>query len=60
MVFESNMGILVKKNKLGFGLRLWSYGIIKVSYVINKILIEERFVDNTEEDNYQLSVLKYT
>ena len=53
--FTRKMGMLVKKDNLGFGLRSWRYAALVDNAVIKKMWIEEGLADNTEEDNYELS-----
>ena len=53
--FTRKMGMLVKKDNLGFGLRSWRYAALVDNTVIKKMWIEEGLADNTEEDNYELS-----
>lgn len=61
--FTRSMGMLVKKNNLGFGTRSWRYAIVVDNNVIEKIFIESGFSDNAESDPYEVStpenVLEY-
>ena len=53
--FTRAMGMLVKKNNLGFGDRSWRYSMHVVDGVIQKIFIEEGFSDNCETDPFLVS-----
>ena len=61
--FIRKMGMLVKKDNLGFGLRSWRYAALIDNKVIKKLRIEEGFGDNTIGDSYGKSslenILKY-
>ncbi len=61
--FTRSMGMLVKKNNLGFGTRSWRYAMVVDNNVIEKIFIESGFSDNAESDPYEVStpenVLEY-
>ena len=46
------MGMLVKKDNLGFGLRSWRYTVLIDNKIIKKLWIEEGFGDNTKGDSY--------
>ena len=50
--FTRKMGMLVKKDNLGFGLRSWRYVTLIGNKIIKKLWIEEGFGDNTSGDNY--------
>ena len=50
--FTRKMGMLVKKDNLGFGLRSWRYAALIDNKIINKLWIEEGFGDNTLGDSY--------
>ena len=50
--FTRKMGMLVKKDNLGFGLRSWRYAMLIDNKVIKKLWIEEGFGDNTSGDSY--------
>ena len=50
--FTRKMGMLVKKDNLGFGLRSWRYAALIDNKIIKKLWIEEGFGDNTSEDSY--------
>ena len=53
--FTRKMGMLVKKDNLGFGLRSWRYAMLVEDKVVNNMWIEEGFTDNAEGDNYGIS-----
>ena len=61
--FTRLMGMLVKKDNLGFGLRSWRYAAFVDNLVIEKIWIEKGMSDNSVGDTYGLSspenLLKY-
>ena len=50
--FTRKMGMLVKKDNLGFGLRSWRYAALIDNKTIKKFWIEEGFGDNVSEDRY--------
>ena len=53
--FSRGMGMLVKKNNLGFGDRSWRYSMHVVDGVIKKMFIEEGFADNYAADPFEVS-----
>ena len=57
------MGMLVKKEDLGFGDRSWRYAMVVNDGVIEKIFIEPGFGDNCPTDPFEISdaetMLKY-
>jgi peroxiredoxin len=53
--FTRAMGMLVKKNNLGFGERSWRYSMHVVDGVIKKMFIEEGKSDNFGEDPFLVS-----
>jgi peroxiredoxin len=53
--FTREMGMLVKKNNLGFGDRSWRYSMHVVDGVIKKMFIEDGESDNFEEDPFGVS-----
>ena len=53
--FTRKMGMLVKKDNLGFGLRSWRYAALIENKVIKRLWIEEGFGDNTSGDSYGIS-----
>lgn len=53
--FTRAMGMLVKKNNLGFGDRSWRYSMHVVDGVVKKMFIEEGKSDNFGEDPFLVS-----
>lgn len=53
--FTREMGLLVKKNNLGFGERSWRYSMFVENGVIRKMFIEEGISDNCETDPFLVS-----
>ena len=53
--FTREMGMLVKKNNLGFGDRSWRYSMHVVDGVIKKMFVEEGKSDNFETDPFLVS-----
>ncbi len=53
--FTRGMGMMVKKNNLGFGDRSWRYSMLVKDGVIEKLFAEEGFSDNCEEDPFMVS-----
>ena len=53
--FSRGMGMLVKKNNLGFGDRSWRYSMHVVDGVIKKMFVEEGFADNYAADPFEVS-----
>lgn len=53
--FTRAMGMLVKKNNLGFGDRSWRYSMHVVDGVIKKMFVEEGVSDNCESDPFEVS-----
>jgi peroxiredoxin len=53
--FTRAMGMLVKKNNLGFGDRSWRYSMHVVDGVIKKMFIEEGKADNYGPDPFEVS-----
>jgi thioredoxin-dependent peroxiredoxin len=56
--FTRKMGMLVKKNNLGFGDRSWRYSMYVEDGVIKKMFIEPGFSDDCEEDPFEVSDAK--
>ena len=50
--FTEAMGMLVKKDNLGFGNRSWRYAVIVNGGIIEKWFVEPGMRDNHEEDPY--------
>jgi peroxiredoxin len=61
--FTRHMGMLVKKNNLGFGERSWRYSLYAEDGVIKQAFVEEGFADDCETDPFEVSdaetMLKY-
>ncbi len=53
--FTREMGMLVKKDNLGFGHRSWRYSVYVVDGVIEKIFPEAGMADNIPTDPYEVS-----
>lgn len=53
--FTQKLGMLVKKENLGFGNRSWRYSLLIEDGVIKKAFIEPGFSDNCEEDPFEVS-----
>ena len=61
--FTRKMGMLVRKENLGFGERSWRYSMFVDDGVIKKMFIEPGFSDNCQTDPFEVSdadtMLKY-
>lgn len=53
--FTRAMGMLVKKENLGFGMRSWRYSMLVVDGVIEKMFVERGYTDNSEDDPFEVS-----
>ena len=53
--FTEKMGMLVKKDDLGFGERSWRYSMFVDDGEIKKMFIEEGKSDNFGEDPFEVS-----
>jgi thioredoxin-dependent peroxiredoxin len=53
--FTRGMGMLVKKENLGFGERSWRYSMLVKDGVIEKLFAEEGYSDNCETDPFEVS-----
>ncbi len=53
--FTRGMGMLVKKENLGFGDRSWRYSMLVKDGVITKLFIEPGFSDNCDSDPFTVS-----
>ncbi len=53
--FTKGMGMLVKKNNLGFGERSWRYSMYVVDGVIQKLFAEPGFTDDCPTDPFEVS-----
>jgi len=56
--FTRKMGMLVKKENLGFGERSWRYSMYVEDGEIKKMFIEDGFSDNCAEDPFEVSDAK--
>ena len=61
--FTRGMGMLVKKDNLGFGERSWRYSMVVKDGVIEKLFVEPGFTDDCPTDPFEVSdadtMLKY-
>ncbi|RCL01288.1 MAG: Redoxin domain-containing protein [Candidatus Tokpelaia sp. JSC085] len=53
--FTRKMGMLVRKDNVGFGMRSWRYGALIKNKIIEQWFEEEGFSDNCESDPYGVS-----
>ena len=53
--FTRGMGMMVKKDNLGFGERSWRYSAIVEDGTITKAFVEDGFEDNAEGDPFVVS-----
>ena len=53
--FTRKMGMLVRKENLGFGDRSWRYSMVVNDGVIEKIFIEPGYGDNCPDDPFEVS-----
>lgn len=53
--FTEKMGMLVKKDNLGFGARSWRYSMYVEDGLIKKMFVEEGKIDNCETDPFGVS-----
>jgi peroxiredoxin len=53
--FTRQMGMLVDKSNLGFGLRSWRYAMVVNDGEVEKIFIEPDFQDNCPTDPFEVS-----
>ena len=53
--FTIKMGMDVRKDNLGFGMRSWRYAAIVTDGTVVRSFIEEGFQDNAEDDPYEVS-----
>lgn len=53
--FTDKMGMLVKKENLGFGSRSWRYSMMVDDGEIKQLFVEDGFSDNCEEDPFEVS-----
>lgn len=53
--FTSKMDMLVDKSNIGFGKRSWRYSMVVDDGAVEKMFVEEGFVDNCESDPFEVS-----
>jgi peroxiredoxin len=53
--FTRKMGMLVKKENLGFGMRSWRYSMVVNDGIVEKAFIEDNYSDNCESDPFEVS-----
>lgn len=53
--FTKGMGMLVKKDNLGFGERSWRYSMYVEDGEIKKVFAEDGFMDNCPDDPFEVS-----
>ncbi|OUR66915.1 peroxiredoxin [Marinomonas sp. 42_23_T18] len=53
--FTRQMGMLVKKDNLGFGMRSWRYAMYVENGTISKMFSEEGFQDDAPADPFEVS-----
>ena len=53
--FTKKMGLLVKKNNLGFGRRSWRYSMVINNGIIEKIFVEKGLSNNCKSDPFEVS-----
>jgi peroxiredoxin len=53
--FTRKMGMLVKKDNLGFGLRSWRYSMIVDNGLVQKAFIEAGYSDDCPDDPFEVS-----
>lgn len=49
------LGMLVKKDNLGFGMRSWRYAAVINNGIVEQMFAEEGICDNREDDPYEIS-----
>lgn len=54
-LFTGGMGMDVKKDNLGFGIRSWRYALVVENLEITKQFVERGFTNNAEDDPYGVS-----
>lgn len=54
-LFAKGLGMLVKKNNLGFGDRSWRYSLYAEDGVIKKAFVEPGFSDDCPDDPFEVS-----
>lgn len=53
--FARGMGMLVKKENLGFGERSWRYAMLVEDGIIKKLFIEPGLSDNCPDDPFEVT-----
>lgn len=53
--FTRQMGMLVDKDNIGFGMRSWRYSFVADSGIVEQMWVERGYGDNTEGDPFQVS-----
>ena len=53
--FTRGMGMMVKKDDLGFGERSWRYSMYVEDGEIKKVFAESGFMDNAPDDPFEVS-----
>ena len=53
--FTRKMGMLVEKTNLGFGMRSWRYALYAVDGEIEKMFVEDGFMDDSPDDPFEVS-----
>lgn len=53
--FTRKMGMLVEKTNLGFGMRSWRYSMYAVDGEIEKMFVEDGFMDDSSDDPFEVS-----
>lgn len=53
--FSRGMGMLVKKDNVGFGERSWRYSMLVEDGIIKKLFVEPEFGDNCPNDPFEVS-----
>jgi peroxiredoxin len=54
-LFTQGMGMLVKKENLGFGERSWRYSMLVEDGIIKKLFVEPGYMDNCPDDPFEVS-----
>ena len=53
--FTRKMGMLVKKDNLGFGMRSWRYAMVVRDGTIERMFVEQGFSDDYADDPFEVS-----
>jgi len=53
--FTRSLGMLVKKDNLGFGLRSWRYSALVENGRVTQMFVEQGLQDNAESDPFEVS-----